>query len=86
VGLIGTTIACESMVAADIEFGINAVLNDIVTALTKLLTSEEHSSQTKIEKLPRIAFAGNYRHGFDNCHNSRTTRRVGNVMIARSLA
>jgi hypothetical protein len=43
VGLIGTTIACESMVAADIEFGINAVLNDIVTALTKPLTSEEKS-------------------------------------------
>jgi hypothetical protein len=60
VRVIGTTIACESTVAADIESGIDAVLNDIVTALTKPLTAEEKSPQAKNEKPPRIAFTGSY--------------------------
>jgi hypothetical protein len=60
VRVLGTTIACESTVAADIESGIDAVLNDIVAALTKPLTSEEKAPQAKTEKQPKIAFTGNY--------------------------
>jgi hypothetical protein len=61
VRVLGTTIACESTVAADIESGIDAVLNDIVSALTRSLTAEEKSPQVKTEQQSRIAFTGNYR-------------------------
>jgi len=60
VRVLGTSIACESTVAADIESGIDAVFDDIVAALTKPLTDEEKSPQIKTEKPPRIAFTGNY--------------------------
>jgi hypothetical protein len=60
VRVLGTTIACESTVAVDINTGIDAVLNDIVLALTKPLTSEEKSPQIKTEPQSRIAFTGNF--------------------------
>lgn len=56
--VIGTPIACESTVAADIEAGVAGALNDIVAALTKPLTPEEKSPQPKAEKPPSIAFKG----------------------------
>lgn len=60
VRVVGTTIACESTVEADIESGIDGALNDIIAALTKPLTQEEKSPQVKTEKPPRIAFKGTY--------------------------
>ena len=60
VRVIGENIACESTVAADIESGIDAVLNDIVAALTKPLTPEEKSPQIKAEAQPKIAFKGSF--------------------------
>ena len=58
---LGTSIACESTVAEDIESGIDEVFDDIIAALTKPLTKEEKSPQTKSGKQPRIAFKGTYR-------------------------
>ncbi len=58
--VIGTPIACESTVAADIEAGVEGAMNDIAAALTKPLTPEEKSPQVKTEKPPRIAFKGTY--------------------------
>ncbi|MDR0310491.1 MAG: hypothetical protein LBJ21_02780 [Acidobacteriota bacterium] len=60
VRVIGTTIACESTVEADIESGINGALDDIIAALTKPLTAEESSPQPKTEPEPRLAFKGSY--------------------------
>jgi hypothetical protein len=60
VRVIGTTIACESTVAADIESGIEGALNDIIAALTKPLTPDEKSPQVKTEPQPKIAFKGSY--------------------------
>jgi len=60
VRVIGTTIACESTVAEDIESGIDTALDDIIAALTEPLTKEEKSPQTKSGKQPRIAFKGIY--------------------------
>jgi hypothetical protein len=56
--VIGTRIACEATVAADIEAGVEGALNDIIAALTKPLTPEEKSPQVKAEKPPSIAFKG----------------------------
>ena len=58
--VLGTSIACESTVAEDIESGIDEVFNDIIAALTKPLTKEEKSPQAKSGKQPRIAFKGTY--------------------------
>ncbi len=60
VRVIGTTIACESTVDADIEAGIEGALNDIIAALTRPLTQDEKSPQAKSEPQPRIAFKGTY--------------------------
>ena len=60
VRVIGTTIACESTVEADIESGIDGALEDIIAALTKPLTQEESSPQPKTEPEPRIVFKGSY--------------------------
>jgi len=44
----------------EIEAGVGAVMDDIVTALTKPLTDEEKSPEPKeVENLPRIVFKGN---------------------------
>jgi hypothetical protein len=58
--VLGTSIACESTVAKDIESGIDEVFDDIIAALTKPLTTEEKSPQMKSGEQPRIAFKGTY--------------------------
>ena len=60
VRVLGTPIACESTVAADIEAGIKGAFNDIVAALTRPLTAEEKNPQPKTDPAPRIAFKGNF--------------------------
>ena len=60
VRVLGTPIACESTVAADIASGIDGALDAIVAALTQPLTEEEKSPQVKTEERPRIAFKGTY--------------------------
>ena len=60
VRVIGTTIACESTVEADIESGIDGALDDIIAGLTKPLTAEESSPQIKTDPEPKIAFKGSY--------------------------
>ncbi len=60
VRVIGTTIACESTVDADIEAGISGALNDIIASLTKPLTPEEKSPKVMTEPQPKIAFKGAY--------------------------
>lgn len=52
-------IPCECTVIADIEAGVSAVMDDIIAALTKPLTSEEKSPKPKVEKPTRIIFKGN---------------------------
>jgi hypothetical protein len=57
--VVGLTVACESTVAADIEAGTAAAMENIITALTKPLTAEEKSPKQQPTKPPRIAFEGN---------------------------
>jgi hypothetical protein len=57
---IGTTIACESTVAENIQQGIDKVLNEIIADLTEPLTEEEKNPQIKTEEQPRIAFTGTF--------------------------
>jgi hypothetical protein len=57
--VLGTTIACESTVAEDIQSGIDAAFDDIVAALTRPLTEQEKSPKMNTEKPARIAFKGN---------------------------
>ncbi len=54
------TVACESTVQADIESGVANAMEGIVAGLTRPLTAEEKSTQSEVEKLPKIAFKGNY--------------------------
>jgi len=58
--VLGTSIACESTVAENIESGIDEVFDDIIAALTKPRTKEEKSPQATSGKQPRIAFKGTY--------------------------
>ena len=58
VRVVGTTIACESTVEADIETGIDGALDDIIAGLTKPLTQDEASPKINNEPEPRIAFKG----------------------------
>jgi hypothetical protein len=54
------TVPCESNVQEQIEAGVNAVMDDIITALTKPLTAEEKSPKPmKAEKSSGIIFKGN---------------------------
>ncbi|HEY96927.1 MAG TPA: hypothetical protein G4O16_01950 [Dehalococcoidia bacterium] len=58
--VIPTKVPCESTVKADIEAGVDEALNDVITALTKPLTTEEKSPKVeKTEKPVRIIFKGN---------------------------
>jgi hypothetical protein len=57
--VLGESIACESTESSDIESGVDAVMNDIVSALTRPLTAEEKAPQMKTEKPPEIIFKGN---------------------------
>ena len=57
---IPTTIPCEASIMEDIEAGVDAAFDDIVTALTKPLTREEEAPRPKeAEKPTRIIFKGN---------------------------
>ncbi len=58
--IISETIACECNIREQIEPGVSAVIDDIVAAFTKPLTTEEKSPKLKeVEKLSRIVFKGN---------------------------
>jgi hypothetical protein len=57
--VLAESIACESTESSDIESGVDAVMNDIVSALTRPLTAEEKAPQPKTEKPPNIIFKGN---------------------------
>jgi hypothetical protein len=56
--VLAESIACESTESSDIESGVDAVMNDIVSALTRPLTAEEKAPQAKTEKPPNIIFKG----------------------------
>jgi hypothetical protein len=54
------TVPPHSTVAEEIEAGVSAVMDDIIAALTKPLTTEEKSpKQIEAERPPRIVFTGN---------------------------
>ncbi len=58
--VIPTTVPCESSIMADIEAGVDGVLEDIIAALTKPLTAAEKSPKPREpEKPARIIFKGN---------------------------
>ncbi len=54
------TVACESTVQADIDNGVASAMDGIVAGLTQPLTAEEKSTQSEVEKLPKVAFKGSY--------------------------
>lgn len=57
--IITYTFACECSVAEEIETGVNAIMDDIIAALTKPLTAEEESPPPKkVKELSRIVFKG----------------------------
>ena len=57
---VATSIPCECMVRDEIEAGVNAALDDLITTMTKPLTSdEENLKDEKAETLTRITFKGN---------------------------
>jgi hypothetical protein len=57
--VIPESVPCESTVTREIEAGIDAVMDDIVTALTRPLTREEKSPKPKeSEKPSKIIFKG----------------------------
>jgi len=57
---VATSIPCECSVMEDVEAGVDAVMNEIVVALTKQLSSEEKSpSFREVEKPSRIIYQGN---------------------------
>ena len=59
VRIVPEPIPCESSVTEQIENGVDAVMNDIIMALTRPLTEEEKSPKSKdIEKPSRIVFKG----------------------------
>jgi hypothetical protein len=60
VRVVYEAIPCECTVGERIEAGVNAVIDEIVAALTRPLTQEEISPKPKEpEKLSRIVFKGN---------------------------
>ena len=60
VRLVMETVPPHSTVIEEIEAGVSAAMDDIITALTKPLTAEEKSPKPKeVEKSPRIVFKGN---------------------------
>ena len=57
---VAETVPCECTVEEDIEAGVTAAIDDIITALTKPLTDEEKSPKPmEVEKGARIIFKGN---------------------------
>ncbi len=58
--VVPETVPCECNITEQIEAGVSAAMDDIVTALTKPLTAEEKSPKPKeAEKPSRIVFKGN---------------------------
>jgi hypothetical protein len=56
---ISTTIPCEATIMEDIEAGVDGAFEQIVSALTTALTSEEESPKPKAPETPaRIVFKG----------------------------
>ena len=55
---IPESVPCETVVMEFIEAGITAVIDDIVAALTKPLTSEERSPNPKADTDARVIFKG----------------------------
>jgi hypothetical protein len=58
--ILGTSVPCETNVTSEIEAGVAAVMEDIVSALTGPLTAEEKTPKPQLDKIPRIAFTGSY--------------------------
>jgi hypothetical protein len=58
--VVGSSIACESTVSAEIEAGVASVIKDLIESLTRPLTAEEKSPKPKAGKLPRVAFKGSF--------------------------
>ena len=62
-GLRGVSepVPCECTVTEEIEAGINTdVIDNIVAALTKPLTSEEASPTKEVERVSRVVFNGSH--------------------------
>jgi hypothetical protein len=58
--IIPETVPCECLISEQIEAGVSAAIDDITEALTRPLTNEEKSPQSKeMEKPSRIIFKGN---------------------------
>lgn len=55
---VAESVDCEATVLPEIESNINAVMDDIITALTKPLTQEEKAPKKDTEQLSRIVFKG----------------------------
>lgn len=59
VRVVSTKVPCESTVSADIEAGLDGSWDDIITALTKPLTTEEKNPRVEKTETPaRIVFQG----------------------------
>jgi hypothetical protein len=58
--ILGTSVPCETNVKSEIESGVAAAMENIISALTKPLTVDEKSSKQSLTKLPRIAFTGSF--------------------------
>ena len=58
VRVIPETVACEANVAANIESGVDAVMDQIIEGLTRPLTAEEKTPRKESEQLSRIVFKG----------------------------
>lgn len=58
--ILGTPIPCETNEKTEIEKGVADAMESMVSALTRPLSADEKSPQPRVEKAPRIAFAGGY--------------------------
>ena len=58
--ILGTSIPCETNEKSEIEAGVAAAMEDIVTSLTSPLKADEKSPKLRFEKPQRITFTGSY--------------------------
>jgi len=56
--VVPETVPCETASVEQVEAGVSAAIDDVVTALTKPLTDEEKPPKTKEAEKPRVAFKG----------------------------
>jgi hypothetical protein len=56
--VVPESVACEGTELLDIETNVNAVMDDIIKALTAPLTPEEKTPRKEPEQLSRIVFRG----------------------------